>query len=329
MCAILSGDQFEFNRLTINMKIYIEGVAALGKTSFIKALNESPVGIPAVPGDYYEFCEATRRENTSETRALFQTTYLNRPNGVYDRSPFSTLFFNMVFKEMAGETYEELMSNTCKQLNAFLGSNEVIIMLIPTEELRAQEIVDRMTSRQNGIDVLTKEYVFAQIKVFSAVCDNCPKIFRFNVGPLFDWPPQLRNLIVSLWYSTVLVHGPSKKQLVYDAGIDLSCAEETELLPETVNMVPLQQRVFIPPGFVGIIYARSSFRRGIVENGVVDATYGGPLFAKVIVPAPTLIGEGEYFAQIVVQPIARRITRVLDIPFTGRGSCALGSTNTS
>lgn len=119
----------------------------------------------------------------------------------------------------------------------------------------------------------------------------------------------------------------------HDAGADLRLSESVALDAGTIHKVPLDTRVCIPAGYVGILALRSSLgARGLIlPNGVgiIDAGYTGPLTLTLIALSDTCLSAGERVAQLVILPVAHADFRPdAPMPDTARGSGGFGSTGT-
>lgn len=116
------------------------------------------------------------------------------------------------------------------------------------------------------------------------------------------------------------------------AGFDLT-ASEIIFEDESAIWYDTGVSVAIPPGFVGLLFARSSVtkRNMVLANGVgvIDSDYRGSMqvrFAKL--PNAQTYDVGERIGQLVVVPYALAMvpTRVDELPETTRGTGGFGST---
>ena len=117
------------------------------------------------------------------------------------------------------------------------------------------------------------------------------------------------------------------------AGFDLRVAHTTDVGRHT--KVPLDARVAIPPGHVGLILPRSSaaLKRNIeVVTGTIDSDYRGQLSAvmsfKHVHGGLTTVRAGEALCQLVIIPLSPIVP--LERPVysheTERGTDGFGST---
>lgn len=118
-----------------------------------------------------------------------------------------------------------------------------------------------------------------------------------------------------------------------DAGWDLPVASTRYVLPGQFAQIPLQTRLAAPAGHWLLIVGRSSAfykRRLLVNPGVIDPSYTGPLFAVVfgLGDRPVRVREGERLCQAIpiynhgerIQPMA-----VDEFKPTARGGRGFGS----
>lgn len=90
-----------------------------------------------------------------------------------------------------------------------------------------------------------------------------------------------------------------------DAGFDLYVAEETVVHDGGFVDIPLGVSVGFPPGVWGRITGRSSTLRNtglLVNEGIIDNGYNGPLFAGVrnLSGAPVTVAYGDRIAQLIL-----------------------------
>lgn len=122
-----------------------------------------------------------------------------------------------------------------------------------------------------------------------------------------------------------------KRCSALSAGLDLTSAEDVEILARSSAKVPLDIAVRVPHGTYGRIAARSSMAlRGLdVAGGVIDEDYTGPLFVVIrnTTSEPVQLTCGERIAQLILERISRAPPIVVEeLPPTARGAGAFGST---
>lgn len=119
-----------------------------------------------------------------------------------------------------------------------------------------------------------------------------------------------------------------------DAGADLKSTKDVVIMPGDMQMIDTGVSLAIPPGYVGLVYNRSSqgkYRVSLANSvGVIDSNYRG--FIKVL-----LVNEGEdpynikacdtRIAQLVITPIVLAEFNAVDaLNMTERGAGGFGST---
>lgn len=122
------------------------------------------------------------------------------------------------------------------------------------------------------------------------------------------------------------------------AGADLcACLDAPAVIgPHETVMIPLGYAMAIPPGWVGLIFARSgtASKRGLApanKVGVVDADYRGEWWVPLHNHGeqPQTVAPGERIAQLVLVPcMTAAFTEVDALDETERGSGGFGSTGT-
>lgn len=121
-----------------------------------------------------------------------------------------------------------------------------------------------------------------------------------------------------------------------DAGWDLSLRTDVVVHPNQVQMADLGIAVAVPPGYVGLIYPRSSvgakLQVGLANTvGVIDADYRGPvkLALRTFGEEPVILEAGQRVAQMVLTPcLLTEAKQVDDLSNTQRGHGGFGSTGT-
>lgn len=119
-----------------------------------------------------------------------------------------------------------------------------------------------------------------------------------------------------------------------DAGLDLVVSETRVIQPGQFVDVPCGVSVELPDWSFGLITGRSSTlrKRGLMVNqGVIDAGYRGPMFAGVwnLVDHPVRVESGDRIAQLIVLHNGTRLvepTLVESLPRGSRGHNGFGST---
>jgi hypothetical protein len=163
--------------------ISICGVACLGKTSYIK---RQPVKF------LMDLAERKKQNpfyndigTNSFIRQVFTANFQMQKEGIYDRSPLSSAWYNLVFAEMEGRlayVQHNLKSLTKNELMKF----PCIFLVFPKDNHQmACKIVNQMKVRNNGLDIQNIVYVHAQNKIFHQVGDIYEK---FGLGIKVEVP---------------------------------------------------------------------------------------------------------------------------------------------
>lgn len=96
---------------------------------------------------------------------------------------------------------------------------------------------------------------------------------------------------------------PTRKH-IKDAGLDLYAYSDDLILAGEVAIIRTGVAVQLPPACAGFIWPKSRSNY-LIGGGVVDETYRGEIFVKIINPSnnPINIQKGDAIAQLVVQPV--------------------------
>lgn len=117
-----------------------------------------------------------------------------------------------------------------------------------------------------------------------------------------------------------------------DAGWDLYCTEDRWIWPKCAVDLSTGWEINIPRRTWGMLTARSSTfkrRRLVVQTGVIDPGYTGPLTVLVWNPGflPKRVYKGERLAQLIIIPMVDTVVQITDeMPITDRGQDCFGST---
>lgn len=151
---------------------------------------------------------------------------------------------------------------------------------------------------------------------------------RIPIRLLDDYPADVPGVLPTPAYAT---EGA--------AGVDLYAAHDVEWTHETATyMVQTGVAVAIPPGYCGLVFARSSlFKRtgAMLGNavGVIDSDYRGPIMLSfrwdfVQAHDQRVIERGQRVAQMVIVPCPPIEFEVADsLNETVRGAGGYGSTD--
>lgn len=123
----------------------------------------------------------------------------------------------------------------------------------------------------------------------------------------------------------------------FDAGADLYLTKDVSLLQDEVKLVDLEISIAIPPGYVGLVFNRSSNAKKHISLanavGVIDSGYRGNVKIPLIytpnidMPLSINLNKGDRVAQMVILPILiEEFIEVLELPESdGRDSDGFGS----
>lgn len=121
-----------------------------------------------------------------------------------------------------------------------------------------------------------------------------------------------------------------------DAGFDLFVSEPAFIRPGAFVDVECSVRLELPAGMWGLVIGRSSTlrKRGLMVNqGVIDAGYRGPMYAGVwnLSEAGVQVVPGERLAQLIPMPLLAASVTPQEVALLSegdRGSDGFGSTGT-
>ena len=194
--------------------IYLDGIACVGKTSVLRLLHED--GYPVAIGDYFEdgnkypvFANKAGISRIEVAYSLYCCVKIN-DHTIHDRSPLSSLFYQLVFAVMNGNMSNKDIEDFCQQLPnemwSYWGGRRYIILL--DEDFSS--VLTRMKRRGNGIDILSTNYVQAQKLIFSIVARhlNATILIKRSSESMSAWIFRVQTTIATLYdeiSSTVLL----------------------------------------------------------------------------------------------------------------------------
>ena len=185
--------------------IFLDGIACVGKTSVLRLLHED--GYPVAIGDYFEdsnkypvFANKAGITRIEVAYSLYCCVKIN-DHTIHDRSPLSSLFYQLIFAVMNGEMSNEDIEDFCQHLPNELwsswGGKRYIILL--DEDFST--VLMRMRRRGNGIDVLSINYVQAQKLTFSIVAKhlNATILTKKSSETMSAWIFRVQTTITALY----------------------------------------------------------------------------------------------------------------------------------
>lgn len=166
-------------RKILQPKIYLEGTACVGKTSAAKWFKE--FGMESDIGDYAEHCKKHPMWRDKDKSIYLASMYglkvalQSVKPGIQDRTPFASLVYTFLFDNLANASgdadYWAMVADDFSLTN-YIEVEMVRELLKPNAFVyiftakHPDDIVNRMIVRNNGIDLKTNEYVWAQNALF-------------------------------------------------------------------------------------------------------------------------------------------------------------------
>jgi dUTP pyrophosphatase len=116
----------------------------------------------------------------------------------------------------------------------------------------------------------------------------------------------------------------------HDAGLDLTSVETHTLKPGEGKIFKTGIAIALDPGFVGLVWDRSSMGKKGVKTlgGVIDSGYRGEIGVILwnISPETHTVNAGERIAQLLIQSVATPQTKEVSVlGTTDRGAGGFGS----
>lgn len=317
------------------MKSYICGTACLFKSTIVSRLKSQ--GYKARVGDYKEACDKysflKNKANDHVMTTIYNSyTILNEKDGaVHDRCVIDAIVYDCLFQKVALKEFTAYMEKF-KILNAEWLKSNYFIFLIAGD---ASKTLNRMIQRDNGIDLMTIDYVNKQNEYFTLAAN----ILEKDIVPIFEFNDMEivlnkinENHTLQLDKEGTLVSGMIKPNYSQDAGIDMYSAQDCILQPNQITKVKLNNRVLIEAGHYGRLMARSSTQFMVIE-GIIDAGYTGELFFKAvnINSEPITIMQNRAYVQLIITPFSKNYRLVDESCITSqktkRGDKGFGSTS--
>ncbi len=162
------------------MKIYIDGVACLGKTSFLLETQEKYGKDTVKLTDFYQFQEIIKLPKElvdSGYNCWFrqQTNEDESKTLIIDRSTYSNFIYSMIFKNIPledGRKYlQQLKESSQDSSNETSHEKLDVILFIVPKPGQEEMVLELMIKRNNGIDVLSLDYISSQINFFKMAAE--------------------------------------------------------------------------------------------------------------------------------------------------------------
>lgn len=172
-------------------QLFLDGVACLGKTSVLHELCNQ--GIPVGLFDFHEYYQEFKKKDYDEYRRWLRHGMEQMKAGIFDRTKYSSNLYDIIHNILNGK----LKFEDSLDLIADVPYVPNTLVFLPMNK-NYEPILKRMVARNNGLDVLTTDYVEVQTQVFTAYArthfldvvfvnqdltgDDCEKHYREIVG---------------------------------------------------------------------------------------------------------------------------------------------------
>ncbi|EZG42839.1 putative DUTPase, partial [Gregarina niphandrodes] len=179
----------------------IDGTACLGKTSVLRRISLQYPKV--VIGDFAEdvrLYPVFKDKNTDGAidiaYTIFQLSKL-QAGSIHDRGPLSALTYSLIFSIIEGrrsmQQTEDLIAQFPKEMWEIPKRMQTIIVL----EDDPQSCLERMRLRNNGLDIMTMEYVRVQNEVFKLIASriNAKTLTRKKEEAMEAWIHRLQKEI--------------------------------------------------------------------------------------------------------------------------------------
>nr|ARX71994.1 dutpase-like protein [Erinnyis ello granulovirus] len=317
------------------MKTYICGTACLFKSTIISNLKSQ--GYKAKVGDYKETCDKYSFLKNKVDDPIMSVIYnaytiLNeKEDAVHDRCVIDAIVYDCLFKNVDVADFSVYMERF-KLLNEDWLKSNYFLFVVAGDEAKTLE---RMIKRNNGIDLMTIDYVKKQNMYFTLAANILGK----EIIPISDFDDTKivlnkikDNHVLKMEKECTLVSGKIKPNYSQDAGIDMYNANDCVLQPNQITKVKLNNRVFIEDGYYGRLVARSSTQFVVIE-GIIDVGYTGELFYRAVNIGlePINLLKDHAYVQLILTPFSKNYKVVDESNIaskkTKRGNKGFGSTS--
>lgn len=185
----------------------LDGVACTTKTTIAKRLGQTP-GWVAHLDDYKELSDKFQLDAASggmlfaTYRMQVDAAHLRDTNNVhlFDRQPMSALVYKLIHEKADDETIVRAFE-ACARMGQ---TKNYASLVLVAKEGTERAVVAAMKRRNNGIDVLTEEYVRQQTKVFCmwAHAFDYPLFYVDYSRSLDDQQASVTDFIMKQVYNT-------------------------------------------------------------------------------------------------------------------------------
>jgi dUTPase len=263
-----------------------------------------------------------------QVHGLLNTINMESTPKIVDRSPLSDFAYEIVHNSMIKNKKDVLnIIDTCipsgSPASIWLRTLKIIIVT-PTD---IETTLKLMKERNNGIDILTRNYVKKQNLVFSAIAQyfhyehikithaKDDKLKRALNLRLIEASKACIKKIFNNAYEgkAELFSGLIQRGYTNDAGWDLFNFRMEEIAP-SIWKIFTECRVKISAGYFGLIRERSSAMFGndgnyyptVIQGGVIDAEFEGEINIIIFSLRPNVdlkqIFENRYTHQLIIVP---------------------------
>ena len=169
----------------MNQHLYLCGICCVGKSTVLHELSQE-YDIQPEYTDYFELSlqnpEFKSKHQDPEVQIIYTINQVLKSTisipKIFDRSPISDLLYSLVFEEKAkleagknkleAMLEWELFRSTCEKY-------KTLYILIDDDDKGAEDdILQKMKNRNNGLDVLDRDYITAQRTIFSTISQHIP-----------------------------------------------------------------------------------------------------------------------------------------------------------
>lgn len=342
--------------------IIVSGVAGCYKTTAITKFGTLFSNVKSVLFDFAEDCKKYKNflQNDVSTRTLYATfkcQQFNEINNkksdkimVFDRSILDSTLYNLIHYEMENrrsEIEDVQWDGIMKRIEIYKLMKETLnfdnwtMLLVVPSQNSMKQVVENMKTRNNGIDILSLEYVKVQRQIFMEFYDYFKEydklnIYLYEMDLTFYEPDQNIKIlinIINLLSGGICLHNCkilSNNQ--FRVGIDLTPVKTYNLKKGKFTYVTVNERIVLPPGLVGLIQSRSSWQQKYITSGVIDPSYCGELKVAVYPIQDFDILMGERFAQFIIvqNQNSTSFSNIMELApgfDFGRATRGFGSTN--
>jgi hypothetical protein len=201
------------------VRIALGGVAGLTKTTLLKNIKIRQPHYEVHMSDYKEFFDqfhpdpivgnllyvAWRKENGLQTGLHY-----------YDRLALEGVIYNIIRYEVRDEVRIRRIFQTCKEL--LVSENWQSLVLIPTKGSE-NAVVEMMKRRNNGIDIMTLDYVNRQTELFKMWAEEF-QFPTFEIDVRADIEKQHVQLEEILENMKNVMFNVNENFLMYRCGVD-------------------------------------------------------------------------------------------------------------